>query len=172
MVTTATENLLGAFGLLVADAVIERGVERTGLQPSAQAALNCIGMYRRCSIDGLRVALGLSHAAAVRCVAGLVDAGLVLRGQGEDRRVAALALTPAGRRLRIALLEARRSALGEFVPALSAPELSQLDRLLRKLLSGATRDAAHAMQLCRLCDEGPCLRQGCPVEAKYPGAPA
>jgi hypothetical protein len=43
--------------------------------------------------------------------------------------------------------------------------------LLIKILWHETRDPAHAMQLCRLCDDGPCLKAGCPVECREQGLP-
>lgn len=46
-----------------------------------------------------------------------------------------------------------------------------LESLLIKILWNETREPTHAMRLCRLCDEGPCLKAGCPVECREQGLP-
>ncbi|WP_236720976.1 MarR family transcriptional regulator [Paraburkholderia phytofirmans] len=60
--------------------------------------LNAVGQYSDSSIEVLREAVDLSHPAAVRAVAGLVDAGLVEKKSGTDKRSVALALTASGKR--------------------------------------------------------------------------
>ena len=170
--TPALDNLIGAFALLVNDEVVARLTRATGLHPSSQAALLCIDMYPACSINQLRTALALSHAAAVRCVAALVAAGWVLKSQAQDKRSVALELSAEGRRMQRRLLGDRGKALRGFSAALTAGEQRTFEGLLRKLLWAATRDEPHAMQVCRMCDCGPCLEENCPVEQKAQGLPA
>ncbi len=170
--TPALDNLIGAFALLVNDDVVAGLTRATGLNPSSQAALLCIDIYPACSINQLRTALALSHAATVRCVAALVAAGWVRKGRAQDKRSVALELSAEGRRMQRRLLGERGKALRGFNAALTAGEQRVLEGLLRKLLWAATRDAAHAMQVCRMCDCAPCLEENCPVERKFQGLPA
>lgn len=170
MATPVSDNLLGALALLVYDNVDAQLSRASGLNATAQAALLCVDTYATCSIDQLRVALGLSHAAAVRCVAGLADAGWVDKTPGEDRRSVSLQLTLAGRAVQKRLLEARAGVLGAITSVLGEAERRELEALLRKLLWNATADEAQGMKLCRLCDCGPCLKCNCPVEARLQGA--
>jgi len=171
MTTPPFENLLGALGLLIVDEVDAALAGASGIGSSSQAALLSIDTYASCSIDQLRAALGLSHAAAVRCVAGLVEAGWVHKGQGDDKRSVALELTAEGQRLQQRLQAQRSKALRSLGEALTDREKQQLEALARKLLRHATRDEAHGMRLCRLCDCGPCLGDNCPVEGKLQGWP-
>jgi DNA-binding MarR family transcriptional regulator len=133
--------------------------------------LNAVGQYPNSSIEVLRDAVDLSHPAAVRAVAGLVDAGLIEKKPGADRRAVSLALTTAGRREAKRMQAARERMLQRVVGRLSDDERVLFEDLLIKILWHETRDPAHAMQLCRLCDDGPCIKAGCPVECREMGLP-
>jgi DNA-binding MarR family transcriptional regulator len=133
--------------------------------------LNAIGQYPDSSIELLRDAVDLSHPAAVRAVAGLVDAGLVEKKAGSDKRSVALALTAAGRREASRLRTARSRMLERIVARLNDDERAVFEELLIRMLWNETRDASHAMRLCRFCDDKPCLKAGCPVECRAQGLP-
>lgn len=167
--TQRTENLLGALAVLVTDEMYALNTAPALAGPTARAMLNAIGQYPDASIEQLREAVALSHPAAVRAVAGLVDAGLVEKRTGVDKRSVALALTGAGRKEIKRLQSARESMLMRIVGRLDRREREVLEDLLIKILWHETRDSAHAMQLCRFCDEGPCLKAGCPVECREEG---
>jgi DNA-binding MarR family transcriptional regulator len=169
--TQRTENLLGVLALLVTDEMNAQPTVDALAGPTARAMLNAIGQYPDSSIEVLREAVDLSHPAAVRAVAGLVDAGLVGKKSGADKRAVALALTAAGRREAKRLQTARDRMLQRIVGRLEDSERDVLESLLIKILWNETRDPAHAMQLCRLCDDGPCLKAGCPVECREQGLP-
>ncbi len=169
--TLRTENLLGALALLVTDEMYALNTLPALAGPTARAMLNAIGQYPDASIELLRDAVALSHPAAVRAVAGLVDAGLVEKRAGPDKRSVALALTGAGRREVRRLQSARESLLTRIVGHLDGDERRVFEDLLIKMLWHETRDPAHAMQLCRFCDEGPCLEAGCPIECREEGLP-
>ena len=158
--------------LLIVDdlqAAGEAETDASGL--TARAILNAVHMYPGCTIEQLRTAAGLSHPAAVRAVAGLVDAGLVNKAPGADRRAVALTLTAAGRRAVDRTLSSRNQILQRLTSHLNERERNQLDALLLKILWNETRDPGHSMQLCRLCDEAPCLAAGCPVDCRAEGLP-
>jgi DNA-binding MarR family transcriptional regulator len=167
--TQRTENLLGALAVLVTDEMYALNTSPTLAGPTARAMLNAIGQYPDASIELLRDAVALSHPAAVRAVAGLVDAGLVEKRAGVDKRSVALALTRAGQREIKRLQSARERMLTRIVGHLDSGERRVLEGLLIKILWHETRDSAHAMQLCRFCDDGPCLKAGCPIECREEG---
>lgn len=170
--TRRLENLLGVLALLIVDDLQAAGEDETdapGL--TARAVLNAVHMYPGCTIEQLRTAVALSHPATVRAVAGLVDAALVDKSPGADRRAVSLTLTAAGRQVVNRTLARRNAILERLTSHLSERERNQLDTLLLKMLWNETRDPAHAMQLCRLCDEAPCLAAGCPVECRAEGLP-
>lgn len=172
--TQRTENLLGVLALLVTDEMNAQNTVAavaavTG--PTARAMLNAVGQYPDSSIEMLRDAVDLSHPAAVRAVAGLVEAGLIEKKPGADKRAVALALTAAGKREAKRMQTAREQILQRVLSRLDEDERIVFEDLLIKILWHETRDPAHAMQLCRLCDEGPCLKAGCPVECRDQGLP-
>ena len=169
--TQRTENLLGVLALLVTDEMSAQTTVAALAGPTARAILNAVGQYPDSSIEVLRDAVDLSHPAAVRAVAGLVEAGLIEKKPGADKRAVALALTTAGRREAKRMQTARERMLQRVVSRLDDDERVVFEDLLIKILWHETRDPAHAMQLCRLCDDGPCLAAGCPVECREQGLP-
>ncbi|MGF7131544.1 DNA-binding MarR family transcriptional regulator [Paraburkholderia sp. EB58] len=169
--TQRTENLLGVLALLVTDEMNAQNTVAALAGATARAMLNAVGQYPDSSIEVLRDAVDLSHPAAVRAVAGLVEAGLIEKKPGADKRAVALALTAAGRREAKRMQTARERMLQRVVGRLDDDERAVFEDLLIKILWHETRDPAHAMQLCRLCDDGPCLKAGCPVECREQGLP-
>ena len=75
--TQRTENLLGVLALLVTDEMNAQNTAAALAGPTARAMLNAVGQYPDSSIEVLRDAVDLSHPAAVRAVAALVEAGLI-----------------------------------------------------------------------------------------------
>ncbi|MEX3953960.1 MarR family winged helix-turn-helix transcriptional regulator [Paraburkholderia sp. EG287B] len=169
--TLRAENLVGALSVLVTDEMSALNTLPALAGSTARAMLNAISQYPGASIELLRDAVALSHPAAVRAVASLVDAGLVEKRAGVDKRSVALALTSAGRLAVRRLQRARENLLTRIVGHLDDDERKVLEDLLIKMLWHETRDPAHAMQLCRFCDDGPCLREGCPIECREKGLP-
>jgi DNA-binding MarR family transcriptional regulator len=136
---------------------------------TTRAALLAVSKYSGCSIDALRASLGLSHPATVRVVSGLLQAGLLTKTAGADRRSVALNLTADGDQAVTQALQQRNTVLSRMLAHLSGSEVRQFEALALKILWHETRDAAHALKICRLCDEADCLAQGCPVECKECG---
>jgi hypothetical protein len=147
--TQRTENLLGVLALLVTDEMNAQNTVPALAGPTARAMLNAVGQYPNSSIE----------------------AGLIEKKPGADRRAVSLALTTAGRREAKRMQAARERMLQRVVGRLSDDERVLFEDLLIKILWHETRDPAHAMQLCRLCDDGPCLKAGCPVECREMGLP-
>ncbi|GGP23406.1 MarR family winged helix-turn-helix transcriptional regulator [Silvimonas iriomotensis] len=165
------ENLLGVLALHVMDELQDLPAPAPLHGLTTRAALNAVHAYPGCSIETLREVLDLCHPAAVRAVAGLVEAGLVRKDPGRDKRTAALNLTEAGKLELHRIMRARDHMLSRVVGRLDAPEQQQLEQLLIKMLWSETRDSPHSMRLCRLCDDGPCLAAGCPVENRATDLP-
>jgi MarR family transcriptional regulator, negative regulator of the multidrug operon emrRAB len=174
-------NLLGAVSLTVADRVREAVELGAGQGGSAPAALVSLASYLDGSpIDSIRGPLGLTHSATVRVVDRLVDAGLVERREGPDRRSVAVELTPAGREVAARAAQARADALEEALAGLDPGERAELARLNSKVLSTLTDGRAAAGRICRLCDAHACGHEEgrCPVtraadaaEARVAAAP-
>jgi MarR family transcriptional regulator, negative regulator of the multidrug operon emrRAB len=159
-------NLLGAVSLAVSDRVRVAAELAAGQGGSAPAALVSLATYLEGGpIDSLRGPLGLTHSAAVRVVDRLVDAGLVLRREGADRRSVAVALTPAGREAAERAARARAEAVEAAMSALDPAERAELARLNEKLLATLTDGRATAGHICRLCDAEACGHYDgrCPV---------
>ncbi len=169
--TQRTENLLGALAVLVTDELYALNTLPALAGATARAMLNAIGQYPGASIELLRESVALSHPAAVRAVAGLVEAGLVEKLAGADKRSVSIELSAAGRREVKRLQRAREAMLARIVGHLEPKDRAALEGMLIKMLWHETRDPSHAMQLCRFCDEGPCLKAGCPIECRGEGLP-
>ncbi|KWF11638.1 MarR family winged helix-turn-helix transcriptional regulator [Burkholderia pseudomultivorans] len=169
--TLRAENLLGVLALLIGDEMNRLDVAAAPSGQTARAMLNAIAQYPNASIELIRDAVDLSHPAAVRAIAALVEAGLVDKRPGADKRAVSLALTPAGHAEMQRLRDAREQMLSRIAGRLDAHERATLEQLLIKILWHETRDPSHSMQLCRFCDDGPCIAAGCPVECRENGEP-
>jgi MarR family transcriptional repressor of emrRAB len=156
-----TANLVGAWSLVVADAVTRSTQRETRLGGAVPAALVTIRAYRDQSIEELRGALGLSQPGTVRLVDRLVAEGWVERRPGRRPRTVALALTPAGRRMTRRVIAARERAIRELIAPLAADEAEVLERALERVLHARGRRGRDPERVCRLCERAVCDR--CPV---------
>ena len=121
------------------------------------------------SVEALRRVLGLSQAATVRAVDGLVRDGLLERGPGPDRRSHDLRPIRAGRRMAGRALTARMEALRPLVAKLDAPSRAGLGAGLEALVGGLADDRPGALHTCRLCDRKVCCAgPGCPLQHTVP----
>lgn len=157
-------NLFGALVLGLGDRLRLAVNEGLALGGEAVAALVVIGHRPGLSIDQLGQVLRLSHPGTVRIVDRLVAAGLAERLRTvDDRRVATLHLSAAGRSERQALLARRHQALRVLLEELSEAEQAMLHALSERLLTKLPVDAVSALTVCRFCDEGACV--SCPMQA-------
>lgn len=163
--TPRSINLLGALALATIDHLNAESSDTL----TTRAALLALSKYPGGSIDALRANLGLTHPATVRVVAGLLQAGWLTKSTGKDRRSVALLLTEAGERAVAQALQQRQAVLRRMLHPLSDSELGQFEALAVKILWHETQGKAHALKICRLCDEADCLAHGCPVECKECG---
>ena len=166
MSTTRTANLLGALAGAVVDEYRAPLTAPPNRNTTSAAALKLIGDADGCSNRELSQALDLTHPATVRLVDRLVDAGLVERRAGTDRRAVALRLTDAGGRRVRALLALLAGALDAIVDVLPAEQRRQLDRIAETLLRTMTGSPLGGARICRLCDEQACPPGRCPVHLR------
>lgn len=158
-------NLLAALSTSLASD-IGQGVGEVGLRSNnAAAALVTIVNHPDDSIDVLRRTLELTHSGAVRLIDALVGDALVERRPNElDGRSVVLRATALGERKARAILQARASATNKAMAHLTDEQKTALAPILRAMLGALTDDYEGARRNCRLCHEGVCRPQGCPVE--------
>jgi DNA-binding MarR family transcriptional regulator len=96
------------------------------------------------SVKGLADSLGVSLPAMSRAVEGLVERGFVGRQEDKaDRRMKRVRLTESGRRVPLALNEARLSALQELIGSLTEQEAESLEDALGLILERREEIAAY-----------------------------
>jgi DNA-binding MarR family transcriptional regulator len=111
-------------------------------QLKALCALDAHGEER--SVKALAESMGVSLPTMSRAVDGLFERGFVLRDEDPvDRRMKRLRLTDAGRRVPLALNEARLSALQELIGSLGDKEAEALEHALTLILTERSEIAAH-----------------------------
>jgi DNA-binding MarR family transcriptional regulator len=154
-------NVVGAFGLVLADRLAE-AAERVGGASAAAALVSLNGTRAGAPIDGMARVCGLSHSGAVRLVDRLVANGLVDRRRGADQRSAAVYLTPAGRRAARRVLTERAAAVHSVLSLLTVDQQGDLVEVARAVLSELGTEEGR---VCRLCDLEACGRSTgrCPV---------
>jgi DNA-binding MarR family transcriptional regulator len=105
-------------------------------------ALEMDGQER--SVKALADSLGVSLPSMSRAVDGLFERGLVGREEDKaDRRMKRVRLTESGRRVPLALNEARLSALQELIGSLTAEEADALGAALGLILERREEIAAY-----------------------------
>ena len=139
-------NVIGAFVLALADDFKGAMQDLVDGNESACSALIVIGQESGLSVDRLSKVLRLSQPGTVRLVDRLAEAKLVERKTGSDRRSVALRLTDAGKRQVKSLLVGRQHALSQA-------------------LRGLEHSAVECDRRCRLCDDGACPDESCPMMA-------
>jgi MarR family transcriptional regulator, negative regulator of the multidrug operon emrRAB len=156
-------NVIGAFALALADDFKSAMQDLADGNESACSALIVIGQESGLSVDRLSKILRLSQPGTVRLVDRLAEAKLVERKTGSDRRSVALRLTDAGKRQVKSLLVGRQHALSEALRGLDSWERSTLSAIASKVLRGLEHSAVECDRRCRLCDDGACPDESCPM---------
>jgi MarR family transcriptional repressor of emrRAB len=156
-------NLLGALVVTVHDKMMELVERELGMGGQAPAALVTITHNPGENVAFLSGALRLSHPGCVRLVDKLVRAGLVERGEGQDKRSVALTLSAAGKRRSQEILRARRKALELFAQPLRRQQQLQLTELLEIILRETATTEKAGDTACRLCEEQHCPQPECPI---------
>jgi DNA-binding MarR family transcriptional regulator len=155
-----TANLLGALGIVLADALADAGGD------SEAAALVALGgPSAGASIEALSAVVSLSHSGTVRLVDRLEGDGLVERRRGADQRSAALVLTSSGRRAARQMLRHREANLAFIGSLLTEDQQAALADVAERVLGELGARPGAELRICRLCDLDACGRSRgeCPV---------
>ena len=158
-------NVIGAFALALADDFKSAMQDLAEGNESTCAALIVIGQESGLSVDRLSKILRLSQPGTVRLIDRLAEARLVERKTGSDRRSVALRLTDAGKRQVKSLLVGRQHALVQALRDLDPGERQVLAAIADKVLRGVNHTPVECDRRCRLCDDGTCPDETCPMIA-------
>lgn len=150
---------LGALAVAAAD--LSRAAAGD-LSHSAAAMLLTLHYHGPTTASALAAVAGVTQPTAVRVVAGLAAQSLVERA-GRSGKTAPFRLTAAGSTRAVALQAARLSALQRLLADLDTDQQAVLERLLDRMLAGATTSRRAARTICRLCDHALCDGPVCPA---------
>ena len=160
-------NVLGALALAITDRAEQAVAGRSGLAPSAAAALSALYHFLdRPTVERLRQVLGLTHSGVVRLVDRLAGAGLVAREPGADGRSRSVVLTVAGRAVAAALSAARAASVTALLDGFDDADRAALHALISRLMANLVRDKDGGAWVCRMCDLAACRR----AEGECPAA--
>ncbi len=166
-----TANVLGTLALTVVDRMV-LGTERAaGRGAHAPAALVTLLWYPDRPIAFLADRLRITHPGAVQLVDRLSADGLVERIAALDGRTKLLALTPAGERAALSVLESRRGLLVRALDALHDEQVRDLAAAAESMLEALADSLLTSEFMCRMCDELACPDARCPVERAEPAPP-
>lgn len=98
-------------------------------------ALDVIVENEPIRMGDLAAALRVDASTATRTVSRLIDAGLVRRSEGADRRVVEVAATPAGTRRHEAMVASATDALEQILSVFDGGERAQLADLLDRMVA-------------------------------------
>lgn len=158
-------NWLGTLAVLIQDRVEARWQEELDLSPMSAAALTQVEQEPGCAIELVATRIGLSHSATVRLIDKLVERGLVAKDRArEDQRQQSLRLTSAGRRTAAKLHQARNQVTDELLGLLPPAEGEALGKALAVILHRAVATKEEGDRVCRVCDEGRCREDICPIQ--------
>jgi len=160
-------NALGAVALGIGDGLTSAMTGATGLGPACTAALATVLARPGTSVADLGTTLGVTHSGAVRVVARLKSAGLVLRGPGRNGRTAGLQLTHQGHALVGEALAARERFLGDLVEVVHPGDAAALRRVIVALGGRLPMTVGEARRVCRLCAHEVCRGLDCPVGCAF-----
>jgi MarR family transcriptional regulator, negative regulator of the multidrug operon emrRAB len=161
-------NVLGTLSLTLADRVMQGSAAAARHGANAPAALVTVLWYPDRPIAFLADRLRITHPGAVQLVDRLERDGLIERVPALDGRTKLLALTPAGERVALDVLSARRDVLDRAVAALDDAQVRALSDAVAVMLEALTDDLLTSEHMCRLCDELACPDSRCPVERAEP----
>lgn len=118
----------------------KRFIDESGLSVSQVNALIWLYHCGTCGVSGIGEHLGITRAASSQLVERLVGLGLLAREEDPlDRRGKQITLTPDGRALIEAGIEARARWIEELMTALSPEQYDEIIRALTALSAAARR---------------------------------
>jgi DNA-binding MarR family transcriptional regulator len=158
-------NLIGAFAITISSNIEQQIAELGGRSLNHEAALVAVHNHPNETIDILSKILGLTHSGAVRLINTLESEDLIERHKSvKDARAVVLRVTATGQKRVNLILASREKVVRELLENFDDKQRENFVDLLRISMKHLTSDQVEARRICRLCDEGVCRKQGCPVE--------
>lgn len=159
-------NWLGTLAVLIQDRVEARWQAELDLSPMSAAALVQVEQEAGCAIDLVATRIGLSHSATVRLIDKLVERDLVAKDRArDDQRAQSLKLTKSGKKLAGQLHQIRNQVTDELLGLVSPAEGQALGKAVAAILHRAVKTKQEGDTVCRVCDEGRCRPEICPIQA-------
>ncbi len=158
-------NWLGTLAILIQDRVEARWQTELDLSPMSAAALVQVEQESGCAIDAVATRIGLSHSATVRLIDKLVERDLVSKDRArDDQRAQSLKLTKPGRKLAAQLHQIRNRVTDDLLGLVSPAEGQALGKAVAAILHRAVTTKREGDMVCRVCDEGRCRPEICPIQ--------
>ncbi len=162
----AAANWLGTLAVLIQDRVEARWQADLDLSPMSAAALVQVEQEPGAAIEPVATRIGLSHSATVRVIDKLVARDLVAKDRArDDQRAQSLKLTKAGKKLAAQLHQIRNQVTDDLLGLLPPAEGEALGKAIATMLHRAVTTRREGDQVCRVCDEGRCRPEICPIQA-------
>lgn len=159
-------NWLGTLAVLIQDRVEARWQDELDLSPMSAAALVQVEQEPGCAIEPVATRIGLSHSATVRLIDKLVERELVAKDRARgDQRAQSLKLTKSGRKLAAQLHQIRNRVTDDLLGLLPPAEGAALGKAIAAILHRAVKTKREGDRVCRVCDEGRCREEICPIQA-------
>ncbi|MGJ8648272.1 MAG: MarR family winged helix-turn-helix transcriptional regulator [Marinomonas colpomeniae] len=139
--------------------------ELGGRNLSHEIALVVIYNHPNETIDVLSKVLDLTHSGAVRLINTLENDGFVQRHKStQDARSVVLRVTGTGSIRVQSILDSREKVTLKLLENFDESQKQDFLNLLDIAMSNLNSKKIKALQICKLCNEGVCRKQGCPVE--------
>ncbi len=140
--------------------------KKSGITKAIAQGLLFLNNHRGCSIGNLARGLNVSHPAAVRLTARLIDKGLVKKNEcRSDKRVSLLALTPNGEKIAKAIKQTQTRPIFDALRQMAVSEQDSLKNGLEKLITGMVNDADMIRRVCLKC--GKRHEENCIINRKH-----
>lgn len=165
LVIERVANHLGALSLTLSDWFLEAVEQELGIGGVAPAVLSLLHGEGDLGIERLARVLRVSQPGVSRVVQQLVEAGLVAKRSGKDRRFVRLSLTRRGRTRLARIYKKRGDILLSAVDRLPSRQLQLFGETLQLVLETLPQRQDEHYRMCRLCDQDNCgeAEEDCPV---------
>lgn len=158
-------NWLGTLAVLIQDRVEARWQDELDLSPMSAAALVQVEQEAGCAIELVATRIGLSHSATVRLIDKLAERDLVAKDRGrQDARQQSLKLTKPGKKLAAQLHQIRNQVTDDLLGLVPAAQAEALGATIAAILHRAVKTKQEGDTVCRVCDEGRCRPEICPIQ--------
>lgn len=159
-------NLIGAFSTTVSNKIEKEISKLNGRSLNHDIALVAINNHPNETINVLSRTIDLTHSGTVRLIDTLENEGFVEKHKSTtDARSVVLNVTKTGSIRAQSILNHRENITLRLLECFDENQKHDFLNLLEIALSNLTNEKIEARRICRLCNEGVCRIQGCPVES-------